>query len=162
MLCRRDPGAGNLITFAQFLLILHQKVSLSQLSTSHNKTLTPLPPTSLPSFQHNSLTHSACLSICSPFSHWRWPFGFTPRIVPLSVYAKITAIFFFTSLLNNKALDYSISIPVHTVFRSSGLCATLLLGRFGYHLRYPRHQVLACLLVTVGILAVTVMDGGKG
>ena len=82
--------------------------------------------------------------------------------MPLSVYAKITAIFFLTSLLNNKALDFQISIPVHTVFRSSGLCATLLLGHFGYHLRYPRHQVVACLLVSVGILAVTVMDAGKG
>ena len=95
-------------------------------------------------------------------SHWRWPFGLATRVVPLSVYAKITSIFFVTSLLNNKALDFQISIPVHTVFRSSGLCATLLLGHFGYRLRYPRHQVVACLLVSVGILAVTVMDAGKG
>ena len=83
-------------------------------------------------------------------------------MVPLSIYAKITSIFFLTSLLNNAALDYHISIPVHTVFRSSGLTATLLLGRFFYRTHYPAHQVLACMLVSVGILSVTLADVGRG
>ena len=83
-------------------------------------------------------------------------------MVPLSIYVKITSIFFLTSLLNNAALDYHISIPVHTVFRSSGLTATLLLGRFFYRTHYPTHQVLACMLVSVGILSVTLADVGRG
>ena len=83
-------------------------------------------------------------------------------MVPLLVYVKITAIFFLTSLLNNAALDYHISIPVHTVFRSSGLTATLLLGRFVYKTRYPMHQVIACMLVSVGILCVTLADVARG
>jgi hypothetical protein len=74
---------------------------------------------------------------------------------------RITSIFFITSLLNNAALDYHISIPVHTVFRSSGLTATLLLGRWIYHMKYPTHQVVACVLVSVGILSVTLADVGK-
>ena len=79
-------------------------------------------------------------------------------MVPLSVYALITSIFFVTSVLNNKALAFHISVPVHTVFRSSGLTATLLLGRYCFGVRYPRHQIVACLLVTVGIITVTLGD----
>lgn len=61
-------------------------------------------------------------------------------------------------MLNNKALAFNISLPVHTVFRSSGLAATLLVGKCLYKQRYPWHQIIACLLVLTGILTVTLAD----
>jgi drug/metabolite transporter (DMT)-like permease len=105
--------------------------------------------------------HRSCSCVLVGCSHWQWPFGLAPRVVPLLLYVRITSIFFLTSLINNAALDYHISIPVHTVFRSSGLTATLLLGRYIYHMKYPTHQVVACVLVSAGILGVTLADVGK-
>jgi len=88
-------------------------------------------------------------------------FSLKPRQLPLLVYVKLTSIFFLTSVLNNKALDFDISIPVHTVFRSSGLTATLLLGNIFYSMKYSIHQIIACLLVTSGIIVVTLADAFK-
>lgn len=53
---------------------------------------------------------------------------FLPRVIPMSTYALMTSLFLSASVLNNLALDYNISIPVHTVFRSSGLAGTLITG----------------------------------
>ena len=53
-------------------------------------------------------------------------------MIPLLVYFRLVCLFFAATVLNNIALNYHISIPVHTVFRSSGLAGTLLTGFLFY------------------------------
>ncbi len=51
------------------------------------------------------------------------------RVIPLGHYVAMVAIFFTVSTLNNAALGYQISLPLHMVFRSGSLIATALIGR---------------------------------
>lgn len=139
VMSRQDPGCGGLITFAQFVFIAAQS-SVSQID-----------------FDYKQLYRlfDGSLSIKQIKLSFRKP------EIPFKLYVKLTTVFFAASILNNKALDYGISIPVHTVFRSSGLTATLLMGKFVYGIHYTLHQMVACGLVTLGILAVTLADAYK-
>lgn len=73
------------------------------------------------------------------------------RLPPARPWIVPAALYFAVSILNNRAWDYSISVPLHTVFRSCGalmsLLAGLLVGR-----RYTRQQVLGVLVVTGGVI----------
>lgn len=90
--------------------------------------------------------------------HFRFPFGLKTRVVPFSIHVKLTLIFFISSLLNNQAFSFGISVPVHTVFRSSGLAASLIVGFIFYGRKYSTYQVISCLTVTFGILILTLAD----
>lgn len=65
------------------------------------------------------------------FKPWGNSFG-----VIIKTYLKQAGVFFLLSVANNVALNYKISMPLHMIFRSSSLVATLLLGRFFYGKRY--------------------------
>jgi len=47
---------------------------------------------------------------------------------PLTEYLKHTSLFFLISVLNNKAFDFGVSQPFHTVFRSGSLLVSFLVG----------------------------------
>jgi UDP-xylose/UDP-N-acetylglucosamine transporter B4 len=81
------------------------------------------------------------------------------RQVPMGRYFMLTSLFFLASLINNAALNWNISMPVHTVYRSSGLAATLLSGWLFFGKRYSVHQILSCMLVCVGVVTLTLADG---
>jgi UDP-xylose/UDP-N-acetylglucosamine transporter B4 len=88
--------------------------------------------------------------------HWQWPCGgLAPRTVPLPYYLGLTLIFFVSSIVNNKVLDYNISIPMHTVFRSSSLVVSIIIGFVFFKKRYSKGEVFACLFITTGILMAT-------
>jgi UDP-xylose/UDP-N-acetylglucosamine transporter B4 len=44
--------------------------------------------------------------------------------------------FFALSVVNNKALDFRISMPLHMIFRSSSLVTTLLVGVLFFSKKY--------------------------
>lgn len=72
---------------------------------------------------------------------WQWsgtfPFiGLKERVIPIKNYVFLTVVFFSLSVMNNKALEYDISIPVHTVFRSCSLPVTLIVGTLVFKKRY--------------------------
>lgn len=96
---------------------------------------------------------------CEGFvQHFRWPLGLKPRQIPISVYVLLTAILFVLSIINNLALGYDISVPLHTVFRSSSLAGSLFVGMFFFGKKYSRAQIVSCIVVTVGICVITLAD----
>jgi len=80
------------------------------------------------------------------------------RKIPLVYHLLITLTFFSVSLLNNMALSYNISMPLHMVFRSSSLAASLFLGSLVFGKSYGREQIYGVLLVTFGIFLTTAAD----
>ena len=106
-----------------------------------------------------------------------------PTKVPLSRWVVLVTLFFVVSVLNNLALGYRISMPLHIIFRSGGLFANMVLGaiilgkRYIYYLiffeivdkkimglnsywigvffRYPTGQVVGVGLVTMGVVWAT-------
>ncbi|KAJ2358333.1 golgi uridine diphosphate-N- acetylglucosamine transporter [Coemansia erecta] len=78
-----------------------------------------------------------------------------PRKVPIQRWMVMVTLYFCVSVLNNIALGYNISIPLHIVFRSSGLIANMCCGYLVMNKRYPRMQALAVVMVTIGVVMAT-------
>ncbi len=53
------------------------------------------------------------------------PWAYDMTVTP-SQYLVLAAMFFLLSVLNNKAIDYHIAMPLHITFRSSTLVTSLL------------------------------------
>ncbi|KAI9495005.1 UAA transporter [Zychaea mexicana] len=78
-----------------------------------------------------------------------------PTVVPLSRWLLLVSIFFVVSVLNNLALGYRISMPLHIIFRSGGLFANMVMGAVILGKRYPKGQVIGVGLVTMGVVWAT-------
>lgn len=107
------PGAGNIITLAQFLFI------------------------SIKGFIMES------------------KFGTKKSIIPLSKYASLVVMFFVVSILNNYALNFNISMPLHMIFRSGSLIANMLLGIILLKKQYSIREYISIVLISVGICICT-------
>lgn len=84
---------------------------------------------------------------------WRRGFLQEPRL-PRRKLAVVVLMYFAVSVLNNAAWKYDLSVPVHTMFRSSGTVVLLAVGYlFGGKL-YSKGQVVSCIVMTTGILMV--------
>ncbi|WVQ79351.1 hypothetical protein IAT38_001448 [Cryptococcus sp. DSM 104549] len=77
------------------------------------------------------------------------------RKVPLKRWMVQVVLFFAVSLMNNYAFGLKIPVTVHIIFRSGGLCVSMLVGRFVGKRRYSIGQVLAGMLITIGIVMAT-------
>lgn len=51
-----------------------------------------------------------------------------PSVVPLYQWFFLVVMFFIVSILNNLALGFNISMPLHIIFRSGGLIVNMILG----------------------------------
>lgn len=51
-----------------------------------------------------------------------------PTVVPIFNWFILVTIFFIVSVLNNLALGFNISVPLHIIFRSGGLIVNMILG----------------------------------
>uniref|UniRef100_A0A7S2RDS6 UAA transporter n=1 Tax=Mucochytrium quahogii TaxID=96639 RepID=A0A7S2RDS6_9STRA len=80
------------------------------------------------------------------------------RAIPLWFHLFITFTFFSVSIINNMALSYNIAMPLHMVFRSSSLAASLLIGSVFLKKSYGTNQIQGVLLVTSGIIVTTFAD----
>ena len=79
------------------------------------------------------------------------PYTVRPPKVPLQRWAFIAAMFFTINMLNNWAVAFSISVPVHIILRSFGSVTTMMAGVVRGK-RYSLLQVLSVLLLTFGVL----------
>ncbi|GAA5803544.1 hypothetical protein HPULCUR_009026 [Helicostylum pulchrum] len=79
-----------------------------------------------------------------------------PTVVPIFNWFILVTIFFIVSMLNNLALGYNISVPLHIIFRSGGLIVNMILGTLILNKRYSLDQVVAVVLVTAGVIWSTV------
>ncbi|KAK8843930.1 hypothetical protein IAR55_006722 [Kwoniella newhampshirensis] len=77
------------------------------------------------------------------------------RKVPLRRWLVQVVLFLAISLMNNYAFGLKIPVTVHIIFRSGGLCVSMLVGHFAGGRRYSLGQVLSSILITIGIVLAT-------
>jgi solute carrier family 35 (UDP-xylose/UDP-N-acetylglucosamine transporter), member B4 len=87
----------------------------------------------------------------SQFDNSRPPFFVRPNRVPLRRWLVNIILFFSINVLNNHAFSYNISVPVHIILRSGGSITTMIAGSL-WGKKYSRIQVVAVLLLTVGVV----------
>ncbi|KAG7422530.1 UDP-N-acetylglucosamine transporter yea4 [Fusarium oxysporum f. sp. rapae] len=78
-------------------------------------------------------------------------FFLTPNKVPISRWIINIVLFFTINVLNNHAFSYDISVPVHIILRSGGSITTMAAG-YLYGKRYSQMQVVAVVLLTLGVI----------
>jgi len=91
------------------------------------------------------------------FDITRPPFFLTPNKVPISRWLVNIVLFFGINVLNNHAFSYDISVPVHIILRSGGSITTMAAG-YLWGKRYPRIQVVAVILLTLGVILAAYSD----
>jgi UDP-xylose/UDP-N-acetylglucosamine transporter B4 len=63
--------------------------------------------------------------------YWWWPTflpSLKPRAVPIQRWFILVVVFYIVSALNNIALGFNISMPLHIIFRSGGLIVNMFMG----------------------------------
>ncbi|WWC95735.1 hypothetical protein V866_002601 [Kwoniella sp. B9012] len=78
------------------------------------------------------------------------------RKVPIGRWGVQVVLFLAVSLMNNYAFGLKIPVTVHIIFRSGGLCVSMLVGSIFGKRRYSFGQILAALLITSGITLATI------
>ncbi|TXT12844.1 hypothetical protein VHUM_01245 [Vanrija humicola] len=76
--------------------------------------------------------------------------------VPLRRWMVQVVLFFGVSLMNNYAFGLKIPVTVHIIFRSGGLCVSMLTGYFIGGKRYSVGQICAGVIITSGIILATI------
>lgn len=69
-----------------------------------------------------------------------------------------TAFFLTINLLNNWAFAYKISVPLHIIVRSGGPVASMVIGYLFNAKRYSRGQIVAVILLTLGVVGAALAD----
>lgn len=118
MVVKEDPGAGNLATFLQFLLI-------------------------------------AVVGFCTVGK-----FGTAKRNIPFKQYLLLVGFFWTSSVANNYAFDFNISMPLHMIFRAGSLMANMAMGVWILKKRYPPLKYLAVFMISAGIAICTIVSSG--
>ncbi len=54
------------------------------------------------------------------------------RTTPLYFHVLLVALFFTQTIINNLAFSYSISLPLHSIFRSGSLIMNMIVGIIGF------------------------------
>jgi solute carrier family 35 (UDP-xylose/UDP-N-acetylglucosamine transporter), member B4 len=80
-----------------------------------------------------------------------------PRAIPFQRWLLYTAIFLTINVLNNKAFNYKISVPLHIILRSAGPVATMTVGYVAGK-RYTPRQIVAVALLFLGVAQAAVAD----
>uniref|UniRef100_UPI00398ECF22 UDP-xylose and UDP-N-acetylglucosamine transporter isoform X1 n=1 Tax=Pristiophorus japonicus TaxID=55135 RepID=UPI00398ECF22 len=81
-----------------------------------------------------------------------------PRAIPLSNYFIMVSMFFVVSVVNNYALNFNIPMPLHMIFRSGSLIASMVLGIVILKKRYAVARYISIALVSLGIFICTFMS----
>ncbi|RYP87955.1 hypothetical protein DL770_004693 [Monosporascus sp. CRB-9-2] len=93
----------------------------------------------------------------SQFDSSRPPFFLKPNRVPIRRWLINIVLFFSINVLNNHAFSYDISVPVHIILRSGGSITTMIAGRLCGK-KYSRIQIVAVILLTVGVITAAWSD----
>lgn len=88
-----------------------------------------------------------------------FPFlGFKKRNVPMLVYIVMVIFFASSSVINNLAFAYHISVPLNTIFRSSSMVCNVIISFLVFRKKYSFMQIISVLLVTIGVTVVTLKE----
>lgn len=80
-------------------------------------------------------------------------------IVPIRKYAMLVIFVFITSVLNNLVLNFNISMPLHMIFRSGSLIASMLLGILILNRRYSMSKYVSVIMISLGVGTCTFESG---
>ena len=80
-----------------------------------------------------------------------------PRAIPIQRWLLYTVMFLTINVLNNKAFNYKISVPLHIILRSAGPVSTMAVGYLAGK-RYTKVQILAVILLFLGVVQAAVAD----
>eukprot|EP00440_Ansanella_granifera_P012960 gb/GFBE01014078.1/.p1 GENE.gb/GFBE01014078.1/~~gb/GFBE01014078.1/.p1 ORF type:complete len:342 (+),score=75.14 gb/GFBE01014078.1/:1-1026(+) len=84
--------------------------------------------------------------------------GFRPFLMPWLSHIYHAVLWVSMSVLANVAFGFNISVPIHTLFRSCNVIASVLLGFTLFGERYSMKQLFCVLVITVGIFLGTIGD----
>lgn len=84
--------------------------------------------------------------------------GFHKPKIPMKNYLMNFVLFFLKRVLNNRSLSYGVSVPLQTVLRSSNLFLNICIGKIFMGRRYCKNKYLAAILVTLGVITITIYD----
>ena len=128
VLVRKDPGCGELLTMLQFAF-----------------TATMAAPGvldfNLPCLSSTSSTKSIV--------------SLKRRKYPLSYHILLVALYFTVSIINNMAVNYCISVPLHIIIRSGNILSNVVIGYLVFNSKYSPGQVGSVICLTVGIACCT-------
>lgn len=144
------PGSGTFLTFSQIVYVafgnLAGNVEVPALRTSTK-------------FGVGKEVQEGTNVMRREGARWtRWT-GWIPRLkarkVPLWRWGVQVVLFLGVSLLNNRAFAYKIPLTLHIIFRSGGLCVSMLTGRLIGGKKYTIGQAVAGVIITAGIVLAT-------
>uniref|UniRef100_A0A8D2P5V5 Solute carrier family 35 member B4 n=1 Tax=Zosterops lateralis melanops TaxID=1220523 RepID=A0A8D2P5V5_ZOSLA len=116
----------------------------------------------------NIVTFSQFLFIAVEGFIFEADFGRKRPAIPIRNYFIMVAMFFTVSVVNNYALNLNIAMPLHMIFRSGSLIASMALGIIILKKRYSVSKYTSIALVSLGIFTCTFMSAkqvvrtGKG
>uniref|UniRef100_A0A8R1HLE9 Uncharacterized protein n=1 Tax=Caenorhabditis japonica TaxID=281687 RepID=A0A8R1HLE9_CAEJA len=70
--------------------------------------------------------------------------------------------FFTVNVVNNQALNFHVPVPLHIIFRSGSLLATLLVSVFLIGKSYSIRKYLSVFAITLGIVVCTLATSAQG
>jgi len=79
---------------------------------------------------------------------------FDPR-----AWTTMVIMYFIVSVVNNAALGFNISMPLHMIFRAGSLMANMILGMIILNKRYAKVKYLSVIIISMGIAACTIVSG---
>ncbi|KAI1881958.1 hypothetical protein AGOR_G00245400 [Albula goreensis] len=85
-------------------------------------------------------------------------FGRKKPAIPIRNYVIMVTMFFTVSVINNYALNFNISMPLHMIFRSGSLIANMVLGIIILKKRYTNTKYISIVFVSLGICICTIMS----
>ncbi|CAE7557474.1 slc35b4 [Symbiodinium microadriaticum] len=153
---KANPQAGNLLSLSEFAFVLLQSLP-SRLEVNAHQFRRD-------AWSQATLGHALLAALGK--------LRLTPLKMPLSSHAQHAALWVSMSVLANVAFGFNISVPIHTLFRSCNVIASVLLGYALFRQRYTMKQLVCVVVITVGIFLGSVGDakqffgctdcGGKG
>ncbi|KAH7335515.1 UAA transporter [Rhizoctonia solani] len=78
-----------------------------------------------------------------------------PRKIPISVWALQVILVSTIAILNNLTFRYKLPLSIQIVLRSAGLIVSMALGYLFASKRYNKTQLLAAVIVTLGVITTT-------
>lgn len=75
--------------------------------------------------------------------------------IPIRGYLPTVITFFLVNVINNQALNFHVPVPLHIIFRSGSLLASLILTKLLQGKQYSLRKYLAVLSITLGIIICT-------
>uniref|UniRef100_A0AAF5PS31 UAA transporter family protein n=2 Tax=Wuchereria bancrofti TaxID=6293 RepID=A0AAF5PS31_WUCBA len=103
----------------------------------------------------NLMTFSTFLFISLEGLIFTSKFFAVPNKIPIRGYLPTVITFFFVNIINNQALNFHVPVPLHIIFRSGSLLASLIFTKILQGKQYSLRKYLAVLSITVGIIICT-------